>query len=150
MPLLNYTTEVSADKTISEIQKILAVHGAKTILTEFDDNGYIVALSFNILVGNQEVSFRLPSDWRPVQQVLEKQKVSPKFRTQEQALRVSWRVIKDWVAAQMAIVETRMVTLDQVFLPYVVTKDGQTLYARLKGSNFLLQSGNGTALESEY
>lgn len=150
MPLLNYTTEVAADKTINEIQKILAVHGAKTILTEFDDNGYIVALSFNIFVGNQEVGFRLPSDWRPVQQVLEKQKVSSKYRTQEQALRVSWRVIKDWVEAQMAIVETRMVTLDQVFLPYIVTKDGQTLYERLKGSNFLLQSGNSTTLEPEH
>jgi len=48
MPLLNFTTEVPADRTINEIQKCLATHGAKAILNEYDDNGYIVALSFKI------------------------------------------------------------------------------------------------------
>jgi len=53
-------------------------------------------------------------------------------------MRVSWRILKDWVEAQMALVETHMVTLEQVFLPYAVTDDGQTIYDRLRGSNFLL------------
>ena len=141
MPLLNYTTEIDAEKTIAEIQKILAAHGARAILTEYDDNGYIVALSFKIPVGDHEIGFKLPSDWRPVLQVLEKQRVERRYRSQEQALRVSWRIIKTWVEAQMAIVETKMVTLDQVFLPYVVTDSGQTLYDRLKATNFLLPPG---------
>jgi hypothetical protein len=34
---------------------------------------------------------------------------------------VSWRLINDWVEAQMTIVETTMVQLEQVFLPYVIT-----------------------------
>ena len=67
--------------------------------------------------------------------------IERRYRSQEQALRVSWRIIKTWVEAQMAIVETKMVTLDQVFLPYVVTDSGQTLYDRLKAANFLLKSG---------
>ncbi len=94
MPLLNFTTEVPADRTISEIQKCLAAHGARSILSEYDDNGYIVAVSFQILVGQQLISFRLPSDWRPVLQILERDpKVRRRVRpSQEQALRVSWRI----------------------------------------------------------
>ena len=140
MPLLNYTTKVSVEKTIGEIHKILAAHGAKAILNEYDDKGNILAVSFRILVGEKLVAFRLPSDWRPVLEILkDNRKVPRKLLTQEQALRVSWRIIKDWIEAQMAIVETNMVTLDQVFLPYAVTDDGRTIYERIKGVNFSLK-----------
>ena len=60
------------------------------------------------------------------------------FRTPAQALRVSWRIVKDWVEAQMAIVDTKMVTLDQVFLPYVIMPDGRTLYERVRDARFVL------------
>ncbi|SRR5712692_7086771 len=147
MPLLNYTTDVPADKTINEIHKCLAAHGARAILNEYDDNGYITAVSFKITASDQQIAFRLPSDWRPVLKILETDpKVTRRFKpTQEQALKVAWRIIKDWVEAQMAIVETRMVTLEQVFLPYIVMDDGQTLYDRMKKSNFLLPPGNNIA-----
>jgi hypothetical protein len=65
-------------------------------------------------------------------------KVPRGFRTQEQALRVSWRIIKDWVEAQMAIVDTKMVQLEQVFLPYVIMPDGRTLYERVRDARFVL------------
>ena len=48
MPLLNYTTEVPAYKTVSEIQHLLATHGAKAILHEYDQNGFITALSLRL------------------------------------------------------------------------------------------------------
>jgi len=138
MPLLNYTTAISADKTVNEIQRILAAHGAKAVLNEYDNNGYIVAVSFKIELGGRMLGFRLPSDWRPVQQVLEKQRLTRKYLTQEHALKVAWRIVKDWVEAQMAIGETRMVSFDQVFLPYAITKDGTTLYEHVKKSGLLL------------
>jgi hypothetical protein len=47
MPLLDYTTRVSVDKTVGEIQKYLPSHAAKAILCEHDDKGYVIALSFN-------------------------------------------------------------------------------------------------------
>ena len=46
-------------------------------------------------------------------------------------MRTAWRITKDWVEAQMAIVETKMVTLPQVFLPYAVTQNGQTVYEKI-------------------
>jgi hypothetical protein len=109
MPLLNYTTRVSVDKTVGEIQKCLAAHGAKAILCEYDDQGHVIALSFKVSAGQQALAFRLPSDWRPVLKLLEQDRKVPRsFRTLAQALRVSWRIVKDWVEAQMAIVDTRM------------------------------------------
>lgn len=104
-----YTTRVSVDKTVGEIQKCPASHGAKAILCEYDDKGNVIALNFKVKVGNQDIAFRLPSDWRPVLKLLEHDRKVPRsFRTPEQAMRVSWRIVKDWVEAQMAIVETKI------------------------------------------
>ena len=44
MPLLNYTTTIAAHKTIAEIQQMLAKAGANAILSEYDEQGCIVAL----------------------------------------------------------------------------------------------------------
>lgn len=46
MPILNYTTEVESAKTVGEIQSILAKHGAKVVIAEYDDGGEINGLSF--------------------------------------------------------------------------------------------------------
>ncbi|GAI53070.1 unnamed protein product, partial [marine sediment metagenome] len=50
---------------------------------------------------------------------------------------------KDWVKAQMAIVETEMVRTEQVFLPYWITPSGKTLYAYLVDMKFQLPKGEG-------
>ncbi|SNT46582.1 hypothetical protein [Rhodococcoides kyotonense] len=128
MPLLNYTTSISPTKTIMEIQAALAKAGASASMANYDREGNIVSLSFRIMADGQEISFRLPTAWEPVQQTLKKQRVSPKYQTPEQALRVAWRITKDWVEGQLAIIETQMVTTAQVFLPYAITNDGSTVW----------------------
>ena len=54
---------------------------------------------------------------------------SPESRRQ-QAIRTSWRILKDWVETQMALLETGMVTMDEIFLPYMLS-GGQTFYQAL-------------------
>lgn len=144
MPLLNYTTSIAPQKTVMEIQSALAKVGAAQILTDFDSDGNIVALSFKINnpETNMPIAFRLPTDWKPVQETLKRQRVSPKLQTPEQALRVAWRITKDWIEAQVAIIETKMVTPAQVFLPYAVTKDGLTVYEYIASNQQLLDDGN--------
>ena len=51
---------------------------------------------------------------------------------------MSWRILKDWVQAQRAIVDTKMVRLEQVFLPYAIMPDGRTLYERIRDARFVL------------
>jgi hypothetical protein len=146
MPILNYTTQIDAFKTISQIQQMLAGAGASAIMTEMDGTGSIVALSFKIKMNDQDIAFKLPTDWRPVLEVLQQDpRVTPKLKTQEQAMRVAWRITKDWVEAQLAFVETMMVTTAQVFLPYAITKSGQTLYEHIGQDPKLLLGGNNEA-----
>lgn len=145
MPLLNYTTKVPAVRSIQEIQKALVKGGATTLTQDFDDNGDVVAVAFRITLNGQTISFRLPAEVAPVAHILINDPLVPtKLKTEEQGRRVAWRIIKDWVEAQMAIVETKMVTLPQVFLPYAVNKEGKTLYEIVaENPQLLLGGGDG-------
>lgn len=141
MSLLNYTTKIDVFKTISEIQRTLAECGASAVMTDYDDTGSIVALSFKIRLNDQDIAFRLPTDWRPVLEVMRQDpKIPARLCDREQAMRVAWRITKDWVEAQAAFIETMMVTTAQVFLPYAVTQDGQSLYQYIAQNTGLLLS----------
>lgn len=121
MALLNYTTKISAAKTAGEVQTILAKAGARAVAVEYDDDGQPVALAFTAMTPFGMREFALPADWQAVQRVLRRQRVQPSFQTEEHARRVAWRITKDWVEAQLAIIQTEMVTIDQVMLPYMKT-----------------------------
>lgn len=128
MPLLNYTTSIPVERTLGEIHKCLAGQGAQEILTGYD-GGLPVSVAFSVVLLSQPLRFRLPADWRPILVLLQRdRKVPRRLKTKEQAIRVSWRIIKDWVEAQMALIATKMVTIDQVFLPYALAPDGRTMY----------------------
>ena len=138
MPILNYTTTISPFKTVAEIQQILVKHGAKRIVQDYDENGAISAVCFliNTPIGDQGV--RLPANIDAVDKVLQKQRVKG---GREQAERVAWRIVKDWVEAQMAILESQMVTMDEVFLPYIMDENGQTIYQLFQSKQLLLGGG---------
>jgi hypothetical protein len=143
MPLLNYTTSIAPQKTVMEIQGLLSEAGARSIMVDYDTEGNITALSFQLILEGNTVSFKLPTDWKPVHETLKRQRVSARLQTPEQALRVAWRITKDWVEAQLAIIETKMVSPVQVFLPYAVTKSGQTVFEYMTtNSNLLLGDGS--------
>ena len=142
--LLNYTTEISPEKSAQEILIILAHHRARKILTEFDKDGFISGISFIADTPQGEVVFRMPIDVGAILKVLERQKREGKIRitvNEDRARKVAWRIMKDWVESQMAIIETEMVKLEQVFLPYAVVRDGQTLFEVIRETKFQLPRG---------
>jgi len=140
-PIANYSTTVAALKSIGEIQGILVAHGATHILMDYDQ-GKPVGLAFVVTTSYGDVPFRPPANIDRVQVVLNKQRVRTKV-SEELAFRVAWRILKDWVRAQMAILETEMVTIDQVFLPYMqVGKEGETLYQVMLDHHLQLPGGN--------
>lgn len=75
-------------------------------------------------------------DHLAVMAVLHKQKVKC---DREQAERVAWRIVKDWVEAQMAILESEMVHMDEIFLPYMVNNSGQTFFQAYRSNQLLLE-----------
>ena len=152
-PIANYTTTVAALKSIGEIQGILVAHGAQHILIDYD-HGEPVGLAFMVPTPFGEIPFRLPAKIDKVEAVLLKQLASSrrqwdtqyqqerKAKIKEQASRVAWRILKDWVRAQMAIEETEMVTIDQIFLPYMqVGEGGKILYDVMLDHHLRLPEG---------
>lgn len=136
MPLLNYTTKVDVYTTLGAIQGQLVKHGAKKIMQDYDDNGRISALSFLIDTPTGARGIRVPANVDAVHMVLEKQKVRC---DREQAERVAWRIVKDWVEAQMAILESEMVQMDEIFLPYMIGAGGQTFFEAYRNNQLLLE-----------
>ena len=65
----------------------------------------------------------------------------PRYANHQQAVRIAWRIVKDWVRAQMAILETEMVKMEQIFLPYMITNNNQTLYESMVDRGFYLTEG---------
>ena len=147
MPLLNYTTTVSVDKTLSEIQRILASHGSRSILTDYDGQGNPIAVSFVVPTQFGERPFRLPANiegvWKTMTQQYQKGQMPRRFATKDQATRVGWRIIRDWLAAQMAIIEAGMVSLDEVMLPYLQDAQGHTLYQVMAAKRLMLPAAKG-------
>lgn len=144
MPILNYTTQIKAEKTCGEIQQELAWGGAKAIMHEYDDDGVLVSLSFKIECHGMMLGFQLPANIGKIYTILQNDKDVPrKLRTYEQAGRVAWRIIKDWVEAQLALVEAEQAEMIEVFLPYVQDpKTGKTMYKTM------LETGQFKQLEA--
>ena len=142
MPLLNYTTKVDVHTTLGAIQGQLVKHGARKILQDYDDDGHILSLSFMIDTPAGPRGIRLPANVDAVHAVLVRQKIKC---DREQAERVAWRIVKDWVEAQMAILESEMVQMDEVFLPYMINDAGQTVFESYR-QNYLLPGGGEAAL----
>lgn len=126
MPILNYTTKVNPDRTVTEIQKILAAKGALRVSVDYD-GGKVSAVVFALNVTGQTVEFRLPVKPEGVFAALKKQRVDARYATKEHAESVAWRIVKDWVQAQLALVEAEQAVMAEVFLPYAII-NGQTVF----------------------
>lgn len=156
MGLLNYSTSIEVAQSVREITEILVSGGASAIMTDYDGARNMVALSFKVQTPKGDIYFKLPADPRPVSQIINEQTekrvtrhgmygrttrraVPSKFKNDmDQARRVAWRILKDWIEAQMALIEVGMVKIHQVFLPYAIMKDGRTVFEMTEDKGMLL------------
>lgn len=145
MPLPNYTTTVAAETTIGEIMGMLGRAGATAITINYDGQRNATALAFTTATAIGPQQFRLPANVDAIWRVLVRQnkagQVPGRFLTREQAGRIAWRIIRDWVRAQLGIIETEMATLPEVMFPYMVGPQGATVYEVFERGDFLLPPG---------
>lgn len=148
MAILNYTTIIEPEQTIGEIQKMLSRYNVSAMMTEYD-GPQVASVSFKMRIEDRDFAFRLPCNWRAVREIFNEEGITYgkiKHRDRDldnQAVRTAWRIIKDWIEAQLALVEVNMVTIPQVFLPYAITRDGRTLAERVVDDpQFLLEGGS--------
>lgn len=138
MAILNYTTSIESEKSISEIQKCLVKHGAHKIVTDYV-NGLPSAVTFCLTLNGNMVGFNLPANNSGVLKAMRNDRKVPRHKcNEEQAQRVAWRIVKDWVEAQMAIVQAQLADITEVFLPYAITKNGNTVYKEIQNNGMLL------------
>ena len=131
---LNYTTVIDPHKTAAECIAILAQHHAGRISMDLED-GQPVGLPFSIETPNGTRFYMLPANtkgaYKGLQRAYDQGRIAPRYVDAEQAARVAWRVIKDWLEAQLALIDMAMVDIEQVMLPYLIVDEiGTTLYQR--------------------
>jgi hypothetical protein len=133
MPILNYSTAVSADRTATQIQARLVKARAQAVMFEYDAEGVLTHIAFRVPTQHGVIAFRLPANVDGVYQTMAKEPRVPRAKkTREQAARVAWRICRTWVEAQLAVIEAGMATLPEVFLPYAQLPGGETVYQRFE------------------
>lgn len=154
MAILNYTTQIPVETTIAEVEKLLSSSGAQKILKEFNPDGATESISFVLNTDNGTLNFKLPMNVEAILQTMKNQ--SGDYRRQrsgrqvriipqnmvnlDQARRVGWRIIKDWLKAQLALFFLQMVKIEEIFLPYMYNeKTGKTMFQMLEEKNFDMQ-----------
>jgi hypothetical protein len=143
MKLFMETTKIDASKTVAEIQSLLGKYGCSGVMTLYEKNE-VKAVAFQIMFLDKNVAFNLPCRWECIYKNFVDRRASgydrPVHRAEDdamQAKRVAWRQILRWVEAQLALVETNMVKIQEVFLPYMqMNIKGQTLYESVEKQEF--------------
>jgi hypothetical protein len=132
----NYTTDVPVDRTIVEIERMLTKNGATSILKEYVGERP-VGLSFIVNTSRGPMPVKMPVRVDKVKDVFKLQVskgvLDRKYWGGEwgdaQAARVGWRILRDWLDAQLALINVEMSSMTEIFLPYVYSeKLGQTVY----------------------
>lgn len=141
MSIMNYTTSIAVEKTMGEIQGALARRGVTRISTLYSDDGIAEGIAFTMKTDYGFRDFELPVRTSGVLAALTADKsVKPAQRTPEQAARVAWRIAKDWLEAQSALIDAQLATLDEVMLPYLVDGRGRTMYSLYRENQKALES----------
>ena len=141
----NFSTTIAVEKTITEIERMLAKYGATKIMKEYDEFGNPCRLIFAVMTEYGEMPVKLPINTDKVLNVFKIQVSDGKLPRKywdgqwavEQAHRVGWRIIKDWLDAQLTILQIEMVKIQELFLPYAYdARTEQTLFQKMEESGF--------------
>ena len=141
------STTVPAEKTANEIEDMLRKADVEKVGKSFE-SGRIKAIYFQMDTPEGSLPFMLPVNVDAVYQIfLNKRKSRPTYkygtipmdvkqRIHDQAERTAWRVIHWWLKSQLALVQMQMVSVTEIFLPYMLVSGSETLYQRLKAGDF--------------
>lgn len=137
----NYTSSVSSDKSILDIERILIGMGARNIAKEYDGFGKVDSISFSIKQGDGIMPFKLPAKREPIKKLFLQQFRRPTASqiesASQQSDRTAWKNVKEWVELQATMIKLEQVEFLEVFLPYVYNiAEGKTFFEVIKGNNF--------------
>lgn len=140
--LKNYTSNQSASRSISYIEQKLIQQGANKILKIYDEDCRLKAICFSIIIDGEDISFKLPAKVKACETVLlsnlsARARPETRKKVPQQAERTAWKILQDWVEAQMAMIELSQTEIMEVFLPYVFNNQTeQTFFEQIKSKGY--------------
>lgn len=147
MNLKNYTSSVPVERSIMLIEKMLNDAGALSIIKHNNpETKEPEALIFSMEIEGKAVLFKLPSKIKQCFDVMLKNysaksaiKQSVQQNVLAQAKRTAWKLLHDWVAIQVSMIQIQQVEALEVFLPYAWNpKQDKTYFESIKESGFKL------------
>ena len=143
----NYTTDIPVERTVTEIRNILVQNGARGIAFEYDAQGNMKDVFFKIVLHDKELPFRLPAKAEKVYGALHKDATDSYHarygqQWKAEAERIAWRICKTWLEAQITLINLEQVTIEEIFLPYLIMPGNKTLFETMQTNNFLLPHGS--------
>jgi len=138
------TTQIQTGKTVGQILDLLSRYHAASIRSDYQ-NGEIVAISFLIKVHGRDIPFMLPCRWEAIHDKMHSNRKRAPYKVdlKGEAKKIAWRQIYRWTEAQLALVDTGMVKIEEVFLPYTLDRSGKTLYQIIEQRGFALEWKKG-------
>lgn len=138
----NYTTTIDSMKSIQEIIGFLVEVNAKSIAQDYE-KGECVAIKFLIDHNGVTVSYKLQPSPDAAYNILisSRKRVNDevKDRIRTQSYKTAWRILRDWVDAQCALIKLQQATPLQLFLSYAYDEvNNVTFYNRLEKSDLKL------------
>jgi hypothetical protein len=117
--LKDYTTIISADQSILEIERMLVSCGASHIMKEYSGDGKILLISFRL----NGIAFKIPSNWSGVYNklygMMKRCSARDAMANREaQAYRVAWRIVRDYIFAQLSMVMSEQAIPEQLMFGY--------------------------------
>lgn len=157
---LNYSTAIPAAQTVGECQALLAEAGAASVAVHYE-NREPAGLSFRLDTPHGPRAFTLPVNVDGAHAVIGKMlRQNPphvsraqlnKLGSRRHAGDVAWRVARDWLEANLALVAAGMAEVTEIMLPYlVIGDDDRTLWqAYREREQAAIGMGNPVAGERE-
>ena len=133
--LKNYTSDARVENSLAKIEAFVVKQGATQFSKEYKD-GLVLDVVFIIPILSGELPIRLPARVEQVKQKLYGKRSTYTPAMEEQARRTAWANIRDWLDAQMALIETEQVKVEEIFLPYMTDQSGKTLFEYMQENQF--------------
>lgn len=131
-----FSLSLNTNLIVAEIEKELIRAGAVKI-EKLVENGHICALTFFVRSTYGEIPVRLPAKFHAARELLKK--LGVKYNP-DLVDAVAWDVVKDWVNAQIPLLDAGFSKIHEVFLPYVVLCDGKTVFQMLEAEGKRLRN----------
>jgi hypothetical protein len=125
-------TEIPPAKSAGSIVSLLVAAGAREVTMIHGEHQKLIGIRFTFVQGELVFPFSIPVRidqlFSRMWNARKNKNSADKPKIQDQAERVAWRQLFRWVEAQVALIDTGMVSNVEVFTAYCQDATGRSVY----------------------